>query len=179
MRSRLQRGTVLALAAAVLALTTACGDSGDTGTRTDTSDGAVSSGAVHGEDTLIGTILVDARGMTVYIFANDTADTSTCTGSCASNWPPVASSSASPTAAPDVTAALGTIARDDGSRQLTAAQRPLYTFVGDTAPGQTNGHGRTLDGGLWTAVSPDGSPVRTTEGSSPASSPDDGGGYGY
>jgi len=74
---------------------------------------------------------------------------------------------------------LGSIARDDGSRQLTAAQHPLYTFTGDTAPGQITGHGRSLDGGLWTAVSPDGSPVPTTEGSSPSNSPDDGGGYGY
>ena len=179
MRLRLQRGIAVALATAALALTTACGGNGDTGTRTGSSGGTAAAGAVHTEDTSIGTLLVDARGMTVYSFANDTTDTSTCSGSCASNWPPVASSSASPTAASDVTAALGSIVRDDGSRQLTAAHHALYTFTGDTAPGQTNGHGRTLDGGLWTAVSPDGSPVPTAEGSSPSSSPDDGGGYGY
>jgi predicted lipoprotein with Yx(FWY)xxD motif len=179
MRPRLQRGTVVALATAVLALMTACGGSADTGARTGSTDHARSAGAVHAEDTAIGSILVDDRGMTVYTFANDTADTSTCTGPCASRWPPVESSSASPTAAPDVTAALGSIARDDGSQQLTAAQHPLYTFTGDTAPGQANGHGITLDGGLWTAVSPDGSPVPTTEGSSPPDTADDGGGYGY
>ena len=179
MRSRHQRGTVAALAAAVLALAAACGGGGDTGTRSDGSAGGASTGVLRAEDTSLGTILVDQQGMTVYVFANDPADSSACTGSCASNWPPVEPPTASPTSAPDVTGALGSFTRDDGSQQLTIANHPLYTFVGDTAPGQTNGHGRSLDGGLWSAVSPDGSSVPASGGSSPSRSPGDGGGYGY
>ena len=179
MRSRHQRCTVVALSAAVLALAVACGGGDDTGTRSDGSAGAAAAGVLRAEDTSLGTILVDQQGMTVYVFANDTADSSTCTGSCASNWPPVEPPRASPTSAPDVTVELGAIRRDDGSRQLTVANHPLYTFVGDTARGQTNGHGRTLDGGLWSAVSPDGAPVAGSRGGSPSRSPDDRGGYGY
>jgi predicted lipoprotein with Yx(FWY)xxD motif len=52
-----------------------------------------------------------------------------------------------------VTGQLGVITREDGTSQLTVAGHPLYTFAGDTAPGQTNGQGKTLDGGLWTVAS--------------------------
>ena len=46
--------------------------------------------------------------------------------------------------------------RDDGHRQLTVAGHPQYTFVGDSAPGRTNGQGINLIGGVWTVVSPAG-----------------------
>ncbi|HTG42084.1 MAG TPA: hypothetical protein VK697_10790, partial [Methylomirabilota bacterium] len=89
----------------------------------------------------------------------DTNGTSACIGACAANWPPVAAPSPLPTSLPGVTGQLGTITRQDGSSQLTVAGHPLYTFAGDSAPGQTNGQGKTLDGGLWTVSSAAGAPV--------------------
>ena len=176
-----QPGIPLALAAAALTLAAACGG-GDGSTRDSSpaSGGTASAAGLHTADSPLGTILVDGDGMTVYVFANDAAGTSTCTGGCAANWPPVEAPAPVPSSIPGVSAALGTATRDDGSEQLTVAARPVYTFVGDSAPGQTSGHGRTLDGGLWQAVSADGSPVPAPGASSPPPDPDDGtGGYGY
>ena len=115
--------------------------------------------AIAAQSSSLGVILVDGGGRTVYEFANDTAGTSACTGACAANWPPVAAPSPLPAALPGVTGQLGAISRADGTSQLTVAGHPLYTFAGDTAPGQTNGQGKTLDGGLWTVVSAAGAPI--------------------
>jgi predicted lipoprotein with Yx(FWY)xxD motif len=111
--------------------------------------------------TDLGRVLVDAHGRTVYDFANDTSSRSTCSGSCAQTWLPVAAPATVPASLPGVPAQLGSTTRDDGTHQLTVAGRPVYTFEGDSAPGQTNGNGLTLDGGLWTAVSPDGAAPAT------------------
>ena len=67
-----------------------------------------------------------------------------------------------------VTGGIGRTTRLGGGQQLTIDGHPVYTFVGDTAPGQTNGQGITIDGGLWTVVSPAGSPVTGDSGSSSA-----------
>jgi predicted lipoprotein with Yx(FWY)xxD motif len=90
-----------------------------------------------------GPILVDADGLTLYTFDNDVAGSgaSACTGGCLQAWPPatVAAASATPTAGDDVTGELGTITRDDGTIQVTYKGKPLYRFVNDAAPGDTNG----------------------------------------
>jgi predicted lipoprotein with Yx(FWY)xxD motif len=116
--------------------------------------------------TGLGTVLVDGNGRTVYDFANDTGTMSTCTGGCAANWHPVVAPDTLPASLPGVTGSLGETTRTDGTEQLTVAGHPVYTFQGDSAPGQTNGNGVTLDGGLWTAVSPAGSSVTGNTGSS-------------
>ncbi|WP_166658948.1 hypothetical protein [Kribbella sp. VKM Ac-2571] len=75
-----------------------------------------------------------------------------------------------------LTGKLGTTTRDGGARQFTVAGHPLYTFVGDSTPGQTNGQGINLNGGVWTAVSPGGAPVTAPNpaGSSTQKSPSSG-----
>jgi len=120
--------------------------------------------------TSLGTIVVDGKGRTVYEFANDKNGQSTCNGGCAANWPFVPAPSSLPTSLPGVTGQLGTTTRSDGRRQVTIAGHPVYTFAGDSAPGQTNGQGVVLDGGLWTAVSPAGSPL-TSAGSGAGQAP--------
>jgi predicted lipoprotein with Yx(FWY)xxD motif len=45
-----------------------------------------------------------------------------------------------------------TIKRTDGSEQLTYNGHPLYTYAGDTAPGQANGNNINLNGGLWLEI---------------------------
>jgi len=175
---RHQPRTALALAAAVLVLTAGCGGgSSDTADTSSAGSGRASAAALQVEDGSLGRILADRRGMTVYVFAKDTSGASSCTGVCASNWPPVVAPDPLPSSLPGVTGQLGTTQRDDGSTQLTVADRPVYTFSGDSGPGETNGQGLTLDGGLWTVVSPAGAPV---SGSGKGTAPSDGpGGYGY
>jgi predicted lipoprotein with Yx(FWY)xxD motif len=97
----------------------------------------------------LGTILVDDRGYTLYLFEQDTGSSSTCTGACAGTWPALATGGA-PSAGAGVDAALlGTTTRDDGSTQVTYAGHPLYLYAGDAAAGETNGEDV---GGVWYAV---------------------------
>jgi predicted lipoprotein with Yx(FWY)xxD motif len=95
------------------------------------------------------TVLTNAQGFTLYSFAPDTATTSQCNGSCAQIWPPVKGPA---TAGPGVPGTLGTIARSDGATQATYNGHPLYTYAGDTSPGQANGNNLDLNGGLWHEV---------------------------
>lgn len=102
--------------------------------------------------TDLGDVLVNADGMTVYVFDNDDTDTSNCTGDCLSNWPPVTVDGEA-TGSADVSATVGTFERDDGTTQVTLDGRPLYTFAGDQATGDVNGH---AVGDVWWAVTADG-----------------------
>jgi predicted lipoprotein with Yx(FWY)xxD motif len=95
------------------------------------------------------TVLTNAQGLTLYWFAPDTSTRSTCYGTCAGYWPPV---TGTPSAGRGVTGKLGTIKRSDGTTQITYNGHPLYTYVGDTAPGQAFGNNLNLNGGLWHEV---------------------------
>jgi len=92
------------------------------------------------------TVLTNVKGFTLYSFALDTPATSKCYGSCAAYWPPVTGVAA---ASPRVPGRVGTIRRTGGSEQLTYNGHPLYTYIGDTAPGQARGNNLNLNGGLW------------------------------
>jgi predicted lipoprotein with Yx(FWY)xxD motif len=85
----------------------------------------------------------------LYWFVPDTATTSKCNGSCATFWPPVKGPA---TAGAGVTGTLATIKRADGSVQATYNGHPLYTYVGDHAPGQATGNGLNVNGGVWHEV---------------------------
>ena len=116
------------------------------------------------------TVLTNSKGFTLYSFAPDTSTKSNCNGTCAQYWPPVKG----PATASGVKGTFGTIKRSDGSAQATFDGHPLYTFVGDTAPGQAKGNGLNAAGGLWHEI--------TTSGTAPAgssSSGSGGGGSGY
>ena len=91
-------------------------------------------------------LLTNASGLTLYWFAPDTSTKSVCYGSCAAYWPPV---TGTPSAGPGVTGQLGTITRTDGKTQATYDGHPLYTYIGDNAPGQASGNNLNLNGGLW------------------------------
>jgi predicted lipoprotein with Yx(FWY)xxD motif len=163
------------LAAAVLAIA-ACGSSASSSSSPPaagaSSPAAGSSATTLTSTTMNGTaVLTNAAGFTLYWFAPDTSTASKCTGSCATFWPPVKGPA---TAGSGVTGTLGTITRPDGSTQVTYDGHPLYTYAGDTAPGQANGNGKNLSGGVWHEVTVSG-------GAAPAAStsPSAGGGYGY
>jgi len=112
---------------------------------------AASKGAVALKTTTIGgaTVLTNAKGFTLYWFTPDTPAKSACYGSCAAYWPPV---TGRPAANPGITGHLGTIQRSGGQLQATYHGYPLYTYIGDSAPGQAHGNNLNLNGGLWHEV---------------------------
>jgi predicted lipoprotein with Yx(FWY)xxD motif len=157
-------------------LIAACGSSTSSGSNTSSAAAPASSAAASSsalKTTKIGgaTVLTNGKGFTLYWFAPDTSTKSNCNGSCATYWPPV---KGPVTAGAGVAGKLATITRSDGSVQATYNGHPLYTYVGDKAPGQDKGNGLNLSGGLWHDV--------TVSGAAPASSGSasaGGGGYGY
>jgi predicted lipoprotein with Yx(FWY)xxD motif len=94
-------------------------------------------------------VLTNASGLTLYSFAPDTPSRSACYGSCAAYWPPVPGNVS---AGPGVTGAIGSIKRTGGSTQATYDGHPLYTYIGDSAPGQDSGNNLNLNGGVWRDV---------------------------
>jgi predicted lipoprotein with Yx(FWY)xxD motif len=173
---RVGTGAALALAAALL---TACGGSsgGQASTAGAQSPAVTANGTLQVARTDAGKVLVDPHGRTLYAFAADTKGHSACDGSCATYWPPTPAGSLPGTQPDGVTATLGQIARPDGTMQLTVDGFPMYTYVGDSRPGQAKGQGLDESGGLWWVVSADGSWVKDKKPST--SAPADGGGYGY
>jgi predicted lipoprotein with Yx(FWY)xxD motif len=94
-------------------------------------------------------VLTNSKGFTLYWFAPDSPTKSACNGSCVSYWPPV---KAPVTAGTGVTGTITTITRADGSKQAAYDGHPLYTYIGDSKPGQASGNNVNLNGGLWHEV---------------------------
>jgi predicted lipoprotein with Yx(FWY)xxD motif len=162
----------VAAAAVVVAACSSSATSSSSGTSSGSSSGSAAAAAGGSLKTAtIGgaTVLTNAAGFTLYSFAPDTPTTSNCNGTCAQNWPPVTG----PATASGVTGTFGTIKRADGAVQATFDGHPLYTFAGDTAPGQNKGNGLNAAGGLWHEITTSGT-AAPAAGSSSGS-----GGYGY
>jgi predicted lipoprotein with Yx(FWY)xxD motif len=112
--------------------------------------------------THVGTILVNSRGFTVYAFTRDSRNKDNCAtvSGCLSIWPPV-TISGNAIAGPGVRSRLiGTITLKNGVKQITYAGHPLYTYVADSAPGQTFYVNVSQFGGRWPAVNAAGNEVR-------------------
>ena len=167
---RLRILLALPVAAAAAAALAACSSSATSspaspGSSTSSSPAAAAAGTVTTANIGGATVLTNSKGFTLYSFAPDTSTTSKCYGTCAVNWPPVQG----PVTAAAVTGTFGTIKRSGGSVQATFDGHPLYTFAGDTAPGQNKGNGLNAAGGLWHEVTASGA-------AAPASTPSSGGG---
>jgi predicted lipoprotein with Yx(FWY)xxD motif len=108
-----------------------------------------------------GQILVDGRGRTVYLFAQDTGSTPTCTSTCTSYWPPVPASVGARSAGGAAAVDLSSVAAAAGGRQLTYAGHPLYYFAGDQKSGDTNGQNLDQFGAEWHVLNPTGAAVTT------------------
>lgn len=129
-------------------------------------------------NTSFGKVLVDKQGRTLYAFGHDKKDKSRCDGQCAGFWPP-AGSPKKPTVGSGVTKSkLKVIKRSDGSRQLSYNGHPLYRYVGDGKPGDTNGENLSAFGGIWRVVSKDGKTVSKAPSSSSTQTGSGGGGGG-
>jgi predicted lipoprotein with Yx(FWY)xxD motif len=105
-------------------------------------------------DSELGSILVDAKGRTLYLFMPDGQGDSTCYDQCQAKWPPLAKVSAVGDGLDD--SLLGTTTRKDGTTQATYNGWPLYYFAADAAPGDTKGQGI---GQVWYVVGADGNAV--------------------
>ena len=168
--------TIAAAGVAAVAMgAAACSSSSGTGAGNGTSSsasaspsGAAGSGALKTATINGVSVVTNAQGFTLYSFAPDTATASKCTGACAQIWPPVTGPAA---AGQGVSGTLGTITRSDGSKQTTYDGHPVYTYTADNGPGQANGNGLNVDGGVWHEVTASGQ-------AAPAGTPG-GGGIGY
>jgi len=158
----------------------ACGSNGTTSTGSSSSTGSggttpsssaaiikTASATVNGQSV---TILTNAQGMTLYYLKPDTATNSACTGTCASNWPPLVSTSSGSPASANALPGTLTVVTDANGQQVEYNGHPLYRYSGDTAPGQTNGEGIK---GVW-FVATSTLPVQGAPQATPTR-----GGYGY
>jgi predicted lipoprotein with Yx(FWY)xxD motif len=149
--------TPAAIAAAVALAALAVGASGNAATAAPATKAR--SATVKVAHTDLGKILVDSRGRSLYMLSADSAKKSTCFGACVGAWPPLRASR-KPTVGKGLKASkVGRIKRSDGKRQVTYNGHPLYRFVNDKKPGDTNGQGITAFGGRWFVLSPAGKRV--------------------
>ncbi|MFL6055176.1 MAG: hypothetical protein ACJ72W_20040 [Actinoallomurus sp.] len=113
---------------------------------------AAASAAVDAKKIDLGPILVDGKGMTLYLFEKDKGGKSACDGACAAAWPPLLTSG-NATPGPGVKASwLGTTTRADGKTQVTYHGWPLYFFVKDKAPGDMAGQDVKAFGAPWYVI---------------------------
>jgi predicted lipoprotein with Yx(FWY)xxD motif len=171
---RPRRLGLAAVSIALLTLAAACGgggsdnNAGSSGGGGGTVQQGPTSGGVSTVSTPLGTLLTDSNGMTLYGFAADTMGKSNCDAQCLQYWPPVSPGSSTKPPA-NVDAKLGQITGANGSPQLTVDGWPMYTYSGDSAPGDTAGQGLDLSGGLWWVVGTDGTWIKSTAGGSSSS----------
>jgi predicted lipoprotein with Yx(FWY)xxD motif len=149
------------LAALILALVAV---TGATATRQATSSATAASVVISTRSLpKLGTVLVNSKGRTLYMFVPDKRTKVTCVRTCAAVWPPVKlPQGAKPTAKGKAKASLlGSDPNPAGGRVVTYNRWPLYTYVADTSPGQASGQALNLNGGLWYVLAPSGNVIRT------------------
>lgn len=127
---------------ATLFMVAACGSSG-AGATTPPAGGGTPVTIGVGSTATLGQVLTGANGMTLYIHAGDTATTSSCTGACASTWPPLfVTGGAQAALGSGVSGTVASFSRSDGmGTQVTYNGKPLYYWTGDKAAGDTTGQG--------------------------------------
>jgi predicted lipoprotein with Yx(FWY)xxD motif len=164
MKRKLPTFVAAAATLAIALVSTACGSSaysaGGYGAPIPASATSTVAAATIGvRNTSLGRVVVDSKGRTLYLFEKDTSRRSACSGQCAQYWPPLLTHGA-PVARTGVKQSLvGKIKRANGSQQVTYAGHPLYLYVGDSKPGQTNGEGSQEFGAGWDVLSPSGKKI--------------------
>jgi predicted lipoprotein with Yx(FWY)xxD motif len=109
--------------------------------------------------TALGSIITDGNGFSVYLFEKDMGTSSTCYGSCTTQWVPVTTVGTPRVTGRAQASLLGTSTRRGGSIQVTYAGHPLYRYIGDHKPGDVTGEGLQTFGGGWDLISPSGDKV--------------------
>jgi predicted lipoprotein with Yx(FWY)xxD motif len=112
--------------------------------------------------TSVGRILVNSRGFTVYAFTKDSRNHDACVkiNGCVGAWRMVTTSGAPIAGAGVKSSLIGTIKPKPGVVQVTYAGHPLYTYTGDTGPGQTFYVNVLQFGGRWPALNTAGNEVK-------------------
>jgi predicted lipoprotein with Yx(FWY)xxD motif len=110
----------------------------------------------------LGTILVNSKGRTLYMFVPDKQKKVTCKASCAVIWPPLKVKLAQRLTAGGAAnkRLLGRDRNPGGGFVATYNRWPLYTYITDTKPGQAKGQALNLNGGLWYVLSPSGKVIK-------------------
>ncbi|HEY2705977.1 MAG TPA: hypothetical protein VGL20_20025 [Candidatus Dormibacteraeota bacterium] len=191
-RGALARTTALGVTAAATLGLAACGGSSGYGSAAGSSASSTSgqapaaAGAANPAITVaaasvpgVGTVLVNGSGRTLYLLTSEKSGTLTCTddNGCTKVWPDteLPSGTIAPIAGSGIQASmLSTVKGPSGALYITYAGWPLYTFSGDSGPGQAHGQGIVSFGGTWQTLSPAGTPVTGTSSSSSST-----GGSGY
>ena len=129
--------------------------------------------------TSLGPVLVNGKGLAVYMLTADSPGHSTCSARYLQFWPlvPAPAGSEVPMVS-GISAALATTKATSGTSMVAAAGRPLYTFVKDAAPGDVTGEGVKTFSGTWYAASPSGTPVNAPAKTVPATTSGSGSGGG-
>ena len=108
----------------------------------------------------LGTIIVDGKSRTLYLFEKDKHGKSACSGACAQNWPPLLTKGKPKASGSAKASKLGTTKRSDGTTQVTYGGHPVYTFVADkNKPGSTKGEGLDAFGAEWYVVGTNGKKI--------------------
>jgi predicted lipoprotein with Yx(FWY)xxD motif len=156
-------GFLVAAAALPLAgmVLTGCGSGNDASAAAAKPMAAGGQSATFGvaDNDILGKILVDAQGRTLYLFEKDTGTKSTCTGACAAEWPPLRVDGSTVLGTGLSAGKVGSTARSDGKAQVTYNGRPIYRYAADRKAGDINGQGINAFGGGWFALSPTGDKV--------------------
>jgi predicted lipoprotein with Yx(FWY)xxD motif len=158
----MRRALLATLIIGTIALT-ACGSSssgggsGGSGGSGSSSSATVITKKVSG----YGTVLATPSGKTLYLSTADPSGASKCTGSCASQWPPLTAKGSATAGSGVNSSMLSTFKRSDGTEQVVYDKHALYTHVGS---GLTSGAGVAANGGIWYLVSPSGNPIKSTTG---------------
>jgi predicted lipoprotein with Yx(FWY)xxD motif len=138
------RITALLALLAVSGVLAACG-SGSSSTGSTSVSGARSTVVTSARKAKVGSVIVDARGRTLYRFTAEAQGVPVCTGACLGTWQPALASTAS-----GLPEHVATIKRPDGGKlQLTYDGHPLYRYAGDRSKADANGEGM---GGQWYVV---------------------------
>ncbi|MGZ4391926.1 MAG: hypothetical protein ACXVRK_07405 [Gaiellaceae bacterium] len=112
----------------------------------------------------LGTVLVNSKGLTLYMFVRDKQKKVTCTSqACLIVWPPLKlKTGQKPTAGGAAKKnLLGTDKNPKGGLVVTYNRWPLYTYYLDKKPGQHKGQAVNNSGGLWYVLSPAGRVIKT------------------
>ncbi len=186
------RGLGIVSGLAVVLAVAACGSSSSTTQTSNASASSSSSTAASSSSASgvrvdmakgsVGDYLTGPGGRAVYVWAADSTGKSSCSGQCATTWPPLTTTGAAGAGSGVIASHVGTITRSDGAKQVTYMGHPLYYYAGDTGAGSTNGQGSNNFGAKWWLVSPSGAPITKAAAaggsSSGSSTSTSGGGWG-
>lgn len=164
---RIRLAVVWTAALVTIAAASGCSNGGGGSSSSSSPPATATSSASAGAQAMVktasagklGTILVNGKGRTLYLFEADKSTTSTCNGACAAAWPPLLTSGAPSAGGSAKSSLLGSSKRSDGTTQVTYHGHPVYGYAGDSKPGDTNGQALNQFGAEWYVLDASGNKV--------------------